>query len=397
MSARLPRIAHVFRESTRVGTIARTTAGSTFTYDASFAAKGQGIAYRLPSRLEPFDTRGVNLHPFFAGLLPEGARLRALVRRTKTSEDDLLSLMVAAGADCIGDVSVVGPGDTPGDPSSANVEKLGKVLFADLFAKSIASRHEPTISGVQEKVSASMISFPLRAQGTAYILKLNPIDKPRLVENEHFFLEMAKACGLEVARASLVHDREKNAGLLVERFDRITEGEERQKVHQEDACQFLDRYPADKYTLTCAEIADGIAELSSLPIIDLARLLRLIAFSYVIANGDLHAKNISLATSPTTRRIGLTPAYDLLSTLPYGDRTMALQMDGRDDNLKAARFVEFGARHGVRERATLRILEEICDRAPPFVERLEEIGLAPKKTADLMRVMKKRRDHLRAG
>jgi serine/threonine-protein kinase HipA len=123
-----------------------------------------------------------------------------------------------------------------------------------------------------------------------------------------------------------------------------------------------------------------------------ANLVRRIAFSYLIANGDLHAKNISLHTVGTTT--ALTPAYDLLSPLPYGDRSMALALDGRTDNFKRKAIVAFGARHGVRAAATESILDELCDVAPTWIAELDEIGLAPKKTADLARVMRKRQADL---
>jgi serine/threonine-protein kinase HipA len=121
-----------------------------------------------------------------------------------------------------------------------------------------------------------------------------------------------------------------------------------------------------------------------------------VAFSYLVANGDLHAKNVSLHTSPDDGRVELTPAYDVLSSLPYGDRSMALSFDGRDDNLKRAAFVAFGERHGVRRAATVAILDELCDVAPEWIARVAEIGLEPRKTADLTRVMKKRRGDLAA-
>ena len=129
---------------------------------------------------------------------------------------------------------------------------------------------------------------------------------------------------------------------------------------------------------------------------EVAKYLRLVAFSYLVANGDLHAKNVSLHTVPDDGRVELTPAYDVLSSLPYGDRSMALSFDGRDDNLKRAGFVAFGERHGVRRAATEAILDELCDVAPEWIARLDEIGLEPRKTADLARVMKKRRGDLAA-
>jgi serine/threonine-protein kinase HipA len=84
-------------------------------------------------------------------------------------------------------------------------------------------------------------------------------------------------------------------------------------LHQEDACQFLNRYPADKYRLSLREVADGLMELTTAPQIEILNLLRQYVFSYLIGNGDMHAKNISLQTLEDGT-ITLTPLYDLICT-----------------------------------------------------------------------------------
>ncbi|MDB4936619.1 MAG: Serine/threonine-protein kinase HipA [Labilithrix sp.] len=408
-SRKKPDSAVVLRGSEVAGRITRTAKGSVFEYDRAFREAEHepwehGIAYRLPYANPRVETLGTNVHPFFAGLLPEGIRLGALLRRTKTSADDLLTLLVASAADPVGDVAVVRDPAVRDDVTPAvDVAAIETVRFADILKESLAGTRgaEPIVPGVQEKVSAAMISLPIRGKspsakrGGAYILKLNPEKLPRLVENERFFMAMGDASGLEVARTQLVHDRDGASGLLVERFDRVPgAGTGVRKIHQEDACQWLDRYPADKYVLSYADIARGITELASAPIVEMAKFVRLIAFSYLATNGDLHAKNVSLRTTVEDGRVELTPAYDLLSTLPYGDRTMALQLDGRDDNIKRAQVVAFGERHGVRPAATHAILDELCDVAATFIGKVDEIGLEPRKTADLRRVMTKRRADL---
>jgi len=379
------RRADVWRGDALAGTLSRTRSGAVFEYDEAFVAKApqgeRGIALHLPYARRRIETRGTNLHTFFAGLLPEGIRLRALVRRVKTSEDDLLSLLVAAGADCVGDVSVVPPGEKP-EPPTASVDRarVGDVSFAEILRESLGRASEPTVPGVQEKISAAMISLPVRG---AYILKLNPKGAPRLVENEHFFMRMAAACGIESADVELVHDRDGAAGLLVTRFDR----EHGRKLHQEDACQILDRYPADKYALSTSELFRAL-DVCAAPIVAKARLLRVVAFSYAIGNGDLHGKNVSVYARD--KALDLTPAYDLLSTLPYGDTHMALKLDAKDDNLGRAALVAFGERHGVRRAAVTAMLDELVLRARPVLSRLGEIGFDARKTKHLERSIAKR-------
>lgn len=401
--------ANVFRDQILIGKITRTKTGSVFEYNSEFLKKlgadkqekEKGAAYHLPYSRPKIETAGVNLHPYFAGLLPEGLRLRALVQNTKTSEDDLLSLLIASGIDCIGDLSVLPEGVTSTPPKSkADINHLEETVFSDLFAQSISQKEkidEINIPGIQNKVSAAMISFPLHGARDqhSYILKLTPPDKPKIVENEYFFLQMAKSCGLKVNEAKLVKDRNGETGLLIKRFDRIPvkRSHEVISIHQEDACQFLNRYPADKYRVALSEIAEGLS-LCSAPIVEIGKLIRLKAFSYLIANGDLHAKNISIHTSPSSNQIEMTPCYDLLTTLPYGDQKMALKLDGKDDNLKRKNFINFGKRYDVKEPATRAILDEIYECAHLWIGRLEEIGFSEKKTLYLRRTMEKRRKDL---
>jgi serine/threonine-protein kinase HipA len=237
-----------------------------------------------------------------------------------------------------------------------------------------------------------MISLPVKAHAAAYLLKLEPKRFPRIVENEAFMMSLARAAGLPTADVRIVHDREGVSGLLVRRFDRIaTAGPHGlRKLHVEDGCQIANRYPTDKYVLSLADVAQAIVRHSSTPILDVASLIRVTAFSYAIANGDLHAKNISLLLSPDRATLGMSPAYDLLTTLPYGDTSMALMLEGRDKNLRRAHFVAFAERFGVRAPATRVILDEVCNAVGSGIDRVREIGLSPRQTVHLERTMRRR-------
>ena len=395
--------AWVFEGSTRAGTLERTEHGARFVYETAFLdacrARGRGLALRIGTGEPTVETRGVNLHPFFAGMLPEGLRLRALEGAMKTSSDDLFSLLVACGADPVGDVAVVPEASSPRDDApSVDVDAVGRVTFRDILAESLdylgAKAERKALSGAQPKVSAAMISLPIRGRRGGVpapaILKLEPEDLPALVENEHFFMRMAGQCGLKVAEVARAIDAEGERGLLVRRFDRdVTPAGVVRKLHQEDGCQLLDRYPADKYRVSFAEVAEAVRDVVTSPSLELEMLLRLKAFSYVIGNGDLHARNVSVRITPGGR-IELAPAYDLLSTLPYGDRKMALALEGRDDNLRRTHFVALGTRLGLRRSVVEEMLDALVVAAAPFVDQLEAMGLPPRKAADLARLMRKR-------
>jgi serine/threonine-protein kinase HipA len=401
---------YVFKAGEFAGTLTRTPDGSVLDYDKQYLEyiSGRaisGVALTLPASTVAYSARGDNLHPFFAGLLPEGLRLTALVSALKTSADDMFSILAASGTDCIGDVFVSLEPRPPEEAKSEEGADFASVSFDELFQQSISADdyqsrlRDPSIPGIHPKISAEMISFPvaIKRRTKRYILKLSPEKCPKLVENEHFFMEMARDCGIDAAPTAIVFDRDARPGLLVERFDRVYQKDRRNfaAIHQEDACQFLGRYPADKYRLSLRTIADGLNDHCSSPVIDIARLIELYVFSYVIANGDLHAKNISILCDADSGRIGLSPAYDLLSTLPYGDQQMALQFEGKRDKIRANDFIVFGERFEIRRAVIVSMLNRIAEKTVPWIDRLETIGLEKKKTDFLGRKMRERLEHLR--
>jgi serine/threonine-protein kinase HipA len=62
----------------------------------------------------PIVATGGAVPAFFAGLLPEGVRLGVVTSSTKTSADDHLTLLLAIGADTVGNIRVFPAGVDPG-------------------------------------------------------------------------------------------------------------------------------------------------------------------------------------------------------------------------------------------------------------------------------------------
>ncbi len=297
----------------------------------------------LRSGKYPVVTAGGAVPPFFAGLLPEGVRLGVVTSSTKTSADDHLTLLLAVGADTIGNIRVF-PDDANPLPSLPLFEPERDNDFHAVFAKLTGSvEADPVgLAGVQPKVSAAMMSTPTQTRAGPAILKLNPASFPLLVENEHFFMRMATACGLRAARTTLLHDAQGRSALLVDRFDRVGS----RRIAQEDACQVADLYPASKYRIKTETALTMLAEAcgrgGGSRVIALVELLKVVVFSWLIGNGDLHGKNMSIY-NPN----GLwqpTPAYDLLCTQPYAgwNDPMALNLYGRANRLTRTNFIDAG-------------------------------------------------------
>lgn len=396
--------ATVFKQGARAGSLRRRENAIVFAYEKAYVfAGGPPVATTLPVSTEPVVTHAPGaLPPFFSGLLPEGRRLAALRSAVKTSADDELTLLLAVGGDAVGDVQVVAAGVAPVDVDPrVRVTDWSEVRFAELFAASVGG--PPTIDrvalpGVQDKVSARMINVPVAQKGARFVLKLGPPEFPHLVANEAFFLAAARRSGLESAEAEVVHDATGMAGLLVRRFDRIADADGGVTVlAQEDGCQVLGRYPADKYRVTTEAVIVALARVCRAGPVAALTLLKQVAFAYLTCNGDAHAKNFSVRRLPEGEW-RVTPAYDLPTSYPYGDTTMALTINGRHrEDIGRSDFIALGAAVGLRARAVERVVDEIRERVDLWIDELTTVPFDDRRLHKLRRAIEYRRSRLSFG
>ncbi|MGD8494876.1 MAG: HipA domain-containing protein [Gemmatimonadales bacterium] len=396
--------ATVLKKGVRAGTLERRKDAVVFSYDEAYvAAGGAPVATTLPLTTDPVATHAPGaLPPFFSGLLPEGRRLSALRSAVKTSADDELTLLLAVGGDAVGDVQVVPVGERPLDiEPRVTVSEWNAVRFDELLAASIGGPGEidrVAIPGVQDKVSARMINVPVARAGERYLLKLDPPEFPHLVANEAFFLEAARLSGLDAAEAEVVHDAAGAPGLLVRRFDRIpTPDGGMAMLAQEDACQVLARYPADKYRVTTEAAIRALADVCRARPVAALTLIRQFAFAYLTCNGDGHAKNFSvLRTEDGEWRV--TPAYDVPTSYVYGDYTMALTLNGKSrEDIGRQDFVALGLAVGVRQRAVESALDELGERVDPWIDDIAGLPFDEGVLLKLRRAIEYRRRRLTDG
>ena len=340
-------------------TLERTGDGVRFAYLPEYVEDdGAPVATTLPVTADALLTPSGALPPFFTGLLPEGRRLSGLRRAVKTSLDDELSLLLAVGADPVGNVQIVPAGTAPNRTDAlVQVESSWtEVVFSELM--DAAEVVDPVaLPGVQDKASARMISVPVARAGLRYILKVSPPEFPLVVENEAYFIALARQAGLATVRAEIVHDAAGRSGLLVERFDRVPIDGDTVCLAAEDAAQVLGIYPADKYAVTTERVCTALADRCSARPVALRDLVRQVCFAWFTGNGDLHAKNLSILSTPAGEW-RVSPAYDLPSTVPYGDRTMALSIGGSKTGLSRRALLAFAGDLGLPARAAERVLDQ---------------------------------------
>lgn len=259
--------------------------------------------------------------PFFSNLLPEGPLRSYLAKLADVKSEREFFLLAVLGADLPGAVIVEPTGARhPLDESQESETR------AALHAPKTALRF--SLAGVQLKFSAVMeasggLTIPAGGMGGSWIVKLPSARFAAVPENEHAMLELARRVGIRVPQNRLVEidtitrlPEESRAlgkvALAVERFDR---GADRTRVHMEDFAQLFGLYPDDKYGhKSYANIASVLwAETGQQATYE---FVRRVVFSVSTGNADMHLKNWSLLY-PDRRTPELSPAYDLVSTLPY--------------------------------------------------------------------------------
>ncbi|BCW73273.1 HipA domain-containing protein [Arthrobacter sp. NicSoilB8] len=371
------RIADVYKAGVLAARLERHDGGTKFSYlPAYLASGGPAVASSLPLTAAPVLSAAGAAPPYFTGLLPEGRRLKALRRSVKTSVDDELSLLIAAGANPVGDVQIVGHGEKL-DPDEHAVElDPGIPVDFDALLGDSGLIDPVALAGVQDKLSAGMISMPVASAGRRYILKLNAPEFPHVVENEHAMFRYAERLRIPLSRVQLIRDVAGRPGLLVERFDRVPVARAAgaspnavQRLAVEDGAQVLGLYPADKYNVGYGQVCHALAAYCAAQLPALRNLALQAAFAWLTGNGDLHAKNVSMVQQPTGEW-SIAPVYDIPSTVVYGDKTLALTLGGKRTGISRKHFLGWAAGMGLTERAAVQILELALKASGPLLADL---------------------------
>jgi serine/threonine-protein kinase HipA len=386
------REAHVFKGDRLAAMLRRSPSGVEFGYLSEYlAAGGPPVATTLPLTDVPTLSPAGAVPPYFAGLLPEGRRLSSLRRAVKTSADDDLSLLLAVGTDTVGDVTVLPVGGVPAEPQPLVVadRNFDQLSFSDLLdAAGVVDR--VALAGVQDKMSTRVLSLPLQYAGRRYILKLDTPDTPHIVANEDYFIRLAAAARFPVVSASVVHDAAGRPGLLVERFDREAKPDGgTAALAVEDGAQALGIYPADKYAVSAESVVGRLADLCAARPVALRDLYRQLAYAWLTGNGDVHAKNLSIIKHDEEWRVSL--AYDLPSTLPYRDTTMALSMLGKKTGVSRKKLLEFAAAVGLPPKVATRVLDEVLAATETALDWPATSPYAPETARDVLRSLRHRR------
>ncbi len=234
-------------------------------------------------------------------------------------------------------------------PSRGEIEETFEHNLAQLFARA----ETPRLSGVQIKAPMNLASdgalLPAIDLPFTHILKpAGTAGFEMLPVVEWLCLELGRAAGFEVPAAALIDMPDgMSPALVVERFDVRHGPDDRRFLALEDFCSVLDLPASAKYDGTIERMARGLRPLSTDPAADIETLFRRAFFAWLIADGDMHLKNLALLkiAEPGSKRfetVRFAPLYDAVTTRVFpglgGDR-MALKLNGKDDRLTRQDFL----------------------------------------------------------
>ena len=361
------------------GTLEKTHRFS-FAYDHAAKPDCQ-LSLSMPVRLQSY-SRGA-LHPIFEQNLPEGfVRERIVERLRKHIRIDEMLFLALQRDNGIGRLQYHSdhfPSEVAGKENLTEILQWQgrESLFEELVNKYLL---QTSVSGVQPKVLVGDDRAIFQTPGL--IIKSGLDGYPGLAVNEFFCMTAAKNCGLNVPGFYLSDD---HSLFVMHRFDLLENGD---RLGVEDFSVLLGERANDKYTGSYESLANVINMYCASPRKDLELFFRMLVLSAAVGNGDAHKKNFSLIYEDIRKpeTIGLSPAYDIVSTLPYLENdTPALKMNGQKKSFPdRSELTRFGKRVGINKpaeiieqvivsvRSTLHHYQAILKEYPPIYKAIKQ-------------------------
>jgi serine/threonine-protein kinase HipA len=277
--------------------------------------------------------RGEHLENYLWGLLPDNENvIQRWARQHGCSARDVVGLLEAVGQDVAGAAQYLPDGVDLEESLPASYRVLSEddieQFLLQLRQDNAAWHPDPggrwSLAGAQAKIALAydrandVWSIPSGKAPTTHIIKpaIPGLSDHEL--NEHLCISAAQVLGLPCARTEVRRFGSVTA-LVVERFDRMLQGDTLLRVHQEDFCQALGFHPSLKYQSdggpSLGEMVDLLRRQSSAPASDVDTLLLAVAYNWLVLGPDAHAKNYGLLLAAD--QVRLAPLYDIASLAPY--------------------------------------------------------------------------------
>ncbi|MGI9274449.1 MAG: type II toxin-antitoxin system HipA family toxin [Endozoicomonas sp.] len=290
--------------------------------------------------LEKNQSHSQRLSPVLSNLLPEGALREWLSSTLKTHTENEFPLLAWAGGNLPGALEAhpIRAGQIPGWALSGR-EQVEPIQIDVRVTDSKFS-----LAGVQMKFSSVRQNgrFNISAQigADSWIIKTPSTVNRNVPENELSAMKLAESIGVDIPEIQLIPLSKldnlpdivlpnESVAYGIRRFDRSdNEKNGKIRIHAEDFAQIFEFYAHKKYNhANYEQIGRVIYQFSQNGLADLQQMARRLLANILLANGDAHLKNWSM-TYPDRIHPQLSPAYDIVTTLPYvkGETGAALNM-----------------------------------------------------------------------
>lgn len=317
----------VWLDGAHAGTLTRARSGDiTFTYAPTYQdlRSAPPLSLSLPRHVP---THGPHVvMPWIDNLLPDNDEVRARWAATfGERRPTAFNLLRHMGADCAGAVQILPEGTTPDDDDAsapvaeAEIARHLRELRRDTAAWAFAQHGGRfSLGGAQGKFALARAQDgtwhqPTGRAASTHIFKIGVDGLEHSDLAELVTMRTARALGLTVATTEALCFEDQLA-VVVERFDRLAGPRGVRRLHQEDLCQALGLWRTSKYESDggpgLRELADLVAHADRRPQVR-EEFARAVAFSFVAAGTDAHAKNYALLHVGS--RSALAPQYDLVS------------------------------------------------------------------------------------
>lgn len=342
-----------------------------------------GTDARVLSAKMPLGDRPVSglVKNYLDGLLPEGNARVNHALSAGVPPDDTFALIRTYGRDTPGAAIFVPEGT--GDPTSVG---RYQPLTLDQVAERLrrADEHSPadqdgqlgessTLPGMVPKITLHRDGDRWYAckdgAASTWIIKRASAPDTNLadvVDTEVACLALARSIGLTSISAEIFeHDGVR--AIAVSRYDRSYEAAN-PRLHQEDLAQAIglntqdpnrkfqwgSRMPTLKHAADVLRLDGGNPD----------SLLRLVTFSYLVGNTDMHAKNISFMRKDDGS-VALSPAYDVAMHLHHDrdNRRSALDINGKFlmNDINIADVIAEGVTWGIPERRARNVVHTTAE------------------------------------
>ena len=255
-----------------------------------------------------------------------------------------------------------------------------------------------SVQGVQPKLSAVLNikeeRFDIVDKSGRYLLKPQHYLYPQMPENEDLTMRLAASIGLDVPVHGMIWAKDNTLTYFIKRFDRKGQ---KDKIPVEDFAQLAGLSRDTKYNYSMESLVKLVNAHCTFPAVEKVKLFKLVVFSFITGNEDMHLKNFSIINQ--NGKIEISPCYDLLNTtieIKNASEEIALSLKGKKKNLTKSMLINYfgGERCDLNDKVITSTVQTIFDALPGWIEYINNSFLSDEMKEKYIDVVESRFERL---